>query len=228
MMVALLVLLTVIVFLTVDYFAQRSAARRAAPATAPPPVAVRLPADLAALPGGLFVGPGHAWVGLEPSGEVRIGADRLAATLLGGLDGVVPAAAGSRLRRGDPVARLHRGGRAIEIPSPVEGVVTATNPRAAVAPGELAAGPVEESWFALVAPVALDAALKELRVAEEGADWLRRELTRLRDFLVDLGARHALPAPTLADGGLPLAGIAARLGDAEWADLVARFFGRPS
>ena len=60
-MVALLVLLTIIIFLTVDYFAQQAAARQAVPAVAAPsPLAVRVPADLGSVPSGLFLSPGHA------------------------------------------------------------------------------------------------------------------------------------------------------------------------
>jgi len=224
-MVALLVLLTIIIFLTVDYFAQQAAARRAVPAVAAPsPLAVRVPADLGSVPNGLFLGPGHAWVGLYPSGEVRVGADPLPLTLLGGLDAVTAISAGTEVRRGQPIARLTRGARSLELASPVDGVVVATNPDAESDPGVLAADPFGCGWIVTVRPRALGGALKGRFLAEEGAAWMRVELGRLRDFLVGLTGRAALAAPTLPDGGLPLAGVAEILDDGEWRELVARFF----
>ena len=243
-MVALLVLLTIIIFLTVDYFAQRAAARRTVPAVAPVatvakpapvvaalaplaaprPLAVGAPADPGSVPEGVFLGPGHAWLGLDPTGMVRIGADRLPLTILGGVDAVTAAPAGTEVRRGEPIARLTRGSRSLELASPVDGVVVAANPLAESDPEVLAGDPFGDGWIATVRPRALGASLQRLFVGEEAAAWTRAELARLRDFLVGLTGPQAFVAATLPDGGLPLAGLAAILDDGEWRELVARFF----
>ena len=221
-MVALLVLLTIITFLTIDYFAQRAAARRTVPAPAARTPAVRFPADLGAIPAGVFLGPGHAWVGVEPSGAVRIGADRVPLTLLGGVDAVEPVAAGTEVRRGDPIARLVRGARAVDLPSPVAGVVVAVN--SAADPASVAADPFGRGWIATLRPTKLAGALRRLFVAEEASAWMRDELARLRDALVGLSVQGAVATATLPDGGLPLTGAAERLSEEQWRQVVERFF----
>lgn len=218
-MVAILVLLTILTFLTLDYLVQRS--RRAVPAVVPAPVYGLEAAG--EVPAGLFVGPGHAWLGLRPSGEVLVGADRLPLSLLGEIDRVETAAPGAALRRGDTLAVLHGGGRSVPIPAPVEGVVGTVNPDVAAAPAAIAADPFGAGWLCTLVPRRLSDGLKRLRVGEEGGEWMRSELSRLRDFLVGIAGQGRLAA-TLPDGGLPLAGVAVQLGDAEWTELTERFF----
>lgn len=227
-MVAILVLLTIIGFLTIDFLVQRAAMRKAAavpvPVVARPSVSVRAPVDIAALPAGVFVGPGHAWMELRPSGNVRLGADRVPLTLLGGVDSVETAPDGAILHRGDVAAVLRKGERSVELRTPVDGVVTGVNTSPEAAPAALAANPFGAGWLVSLAPRNLAASLRRMSVAEEAGTWMRRELARLRDFLVGLGEGGALASATLPDGGLPVEGLAEHLTDPQWRRLTERFF----
>jgi glycine cleavage system H lipoate-binding protein len=232
-MVPILVLLTIITCLTIDYFAERAALRRAArasPALAkggvPRPVSVRAPEDLTRVPAGVFVGPGHSWMELEPEGAVRVGVDRVPLTLLGGVEAIEAAPPGTEVRYGEPLATLRRGARSIAIKSPVDGVVTAANPLAAANPARIAQEPFGLGWLVSLEPRDLGAALRRLFVAEEARAYLREQLSRLRDFLVGLSmaGRESLATATLPDGGLPVEGIAERLSDEDWRELAERFF----
>lgn len=70
-MVAILVLLTIITCLTIDYLAERAALRRAALAgdTAPDAKPVPEPVPIQT-PEGVFIGPAHIRVELDPGGTV--------------------------------------------------------------------------------------------------------------------------------------------------------------
>lgn len=232
-MVAILVLLTIITCLTIDYLAERAALRRAALAGvpmpgmefAPVPVSIRTPVDLTSVPDGVFLGPGHAWMELDPGGTVRVGADRIPLTLLGGVEAIETVSAGTEVHHGDRLALLRRGDRTVELKSPVDGVVQATNPVLAADPGRLAEEPFGAGWIMGLKPRELGSSLRRLFVAEEAREYLREELSRLRDFLVGLTmADRKLATATLPDGGLPVEGLAERLSDEEWRELVERFF----
>ena len=231
-MVPILVLVTIITCLTLDYFAERAALRRAArasPALAegmPQPVSVLAPEELTRVPAGVFVGPGHAWMELEPAGTVRVGVDRVPLTLLGGLEAVAAAPAGTEVRCGEPVATLRRGARTVAVKSPVDGVVTAANPLATANPARIAQEPFGLGWLVRLEPRELGAALRRLAVAEEAKGYLREQLSRLRDFLVGLSmaGRESLATATLPDGGLPVEGLAERLSEEDWRELAERFF----
>jgi glycine cleavage system H lipoate-binding protein len=237
-MVAILVLLTIITCLTIDYFAERAKLRHAANTAmagvpvpdyipAPQTISVRTPADLTRVPAGVFVGPGHAWMEMEPEGGVRLGVDRLPITLLGGIEEIDTVPAGTEVRQGDPLARLRHGERTIEVKSPVDGLVTEVN--SGLEPGRLAEEPFGSGWIVKLQPREIGAALRRLFVAEEARGFLRRELANLRDYLAGLSlAGHpsvaGIATVTLPDGGVPAEGLAARMTDGEWRELVERFF----
>lgn len=228
-MVAILILATIITCLTVDYFAERAALRRAARngASLPErPVSVRTPEDLTRMPAGVFVGPGHSWLELDPAGSVRLGIDRVPVSLLGGLETIEAVPPGTPVRPGDRLAVLRQGDRELEIKSPVEGTVTEVNPIAAANPVRIGQEPFGNGWLVSVAPKDLGGALRRLFVADEARAFLRDELARMRDFLVglSLAGRGSLATATLPDGGLPVEGLAARLSAAEWHELTERFF----
>lgn len=231
-MVAILVLITIITCLTIDHFAERAALRRAAKAGVPEKawvprlVSVLAPDDLTLVPAGVFVGPGHSWMELEPTGTVRVGVDRLPASLLGGVETIEAMPVGSEVQRGEPLAMLRQGDRKIEVKSPVDGVITAANPLMAANPGRIGKEPFGAGWLVTLRAKNLGAELRRLFVAEEARSYLREQLANLRDFLarLSMAGRESLATATLPDGGLPVEGLAARLTDEEWRELVERFF----
>ena len=224
-MVAILVLLTIIAFLTVDYFAQQRVARLAPVAgVATIGETPRPAADLLELPAGAFLAPGHVWMRLETDGTVRLGADRFAPGLLGGIDRCDVAMRGNDLRTGDPIAVLHHAGREVTLRSPVDGHVESVNTRLAADPAAAREGDGSDAWLCTVRPRDVASALRRAKVAEEARDWLRQEVAALRDFLAGTMPRERALAATLADGGLPVDGLASHLDAKVWTALVARFF----
>jgi len=219
-MVALLVLFTILTFLTVDYFVQRS--RREATATEAMPHARVSPIGALTPPPDAFLAPGHAWLRLEPAGTVRIGSDRLAPALLGGISHADIRPRGARVRRGERFATLEHDGREVALRSPVDGIVSAVNADVLREPSRTAADPFGDGWLVRVEPMALGAALHGMVIAREAAAWMRNELRRLRDALVE-GAPQL--APTLPDGGLPVDGVARRLDAVAWERIADRMFG---
>lgn len=225
-MVALLVLTTILLFLTIDYFAQRSNAPAAeAVASAPP---LRPAADLIRVPGDTWLAQGHVWARVEPYGTVRVGTDRLAGTLLGAIDRAAIVRQGSEVRAGDPIATVAHGGRTITLRSPVDGVVTAINDELAANPNAVLLDPFGQGWMARIRPVALGPAMKRMFVAEEANAFLRDELRKLRELLTAAPALQPAMAVTLPDGGLPADGLAERLDDRSWSAVAAGLYGTPA
>lgn len=180
------------------------------------------PAHVHQIPAGVFVGPGHAWLRLQPKGAVTLGAGRLPVLLLGGLDRVEASEPGTEVRRGEPLAVLHRNGRTVTLPSPVDGKVVEVNPRIGSDPTLSAEDPFGQGWLVRLSPKNLGAAVQSLFVAERAGAWMREELAQLRDLVVGLAAPS--PQAQLTDGGLPVTGLASRLPDEAWEELSERFF----
>jgi len=227
-MVVLLVLFTIISFLTIDYLVIRSARSRAlvgAVSGSPSPRrGGPVPRDLSGageLPRGFFVGPAHVWVHVEPAGTVRLGVDRLLTSFLGGVDCVYTLPAGAEVRQGGPLVMLRKGDRALRVRSPVDGVVCAVNDDARRLPGRVWSTPFAEGWLYRLSTVRLADALQRMKVGEKAQEWMQGELGRLSDLLL---ARAGATADALPDGGLPASGFGEAFGDREWEELVATFF----
>ncbi len=224
-MVFLLVVLTVLLLVVVDYLLHRRetssvAVQKAAPAK--PSRGEPPPEDVAP---GVFVGPGHTWLRLERTGEVTLGADRFPSLLLGDPDRISVPSARSDVRRGEPFVELHGRDRTLRLAAPVDGTVVAVNPKVTADPSRIAADPFGEGWLVKLTPRNLGARLKDLFVAEEAAGWMRQELRRLRDTLTLLTGRALTPqAASLPDGGLPIRGLAAALSPDDWETLHAQLF----
>lgn len=224
-MVFLLVVLTVILLLVADYMLHRREAparvretrRERAPQVEPAPDEV---------PPDAFVGPGHAWLRLEHSGQVTLGADRLASMLLGDPNQVFIRAAKSEVRRGEPLVELRSGDRSLSLTSPVDGTIVEVNRKATADPSRVASDPFGAGWLVKLAPENLGAQIKNLVVGEEAVSWMRQELRRLRDTLALLSGwtSRVEGAPRLADGGLPMRGLADTLSPEDWEKLQHQFF----
>jgi len=178
------------------------------------------------LPRGLFFDRGHTWFHLEPSGEIRLGADLLPSTLLGQVEDLQLRAPGTEVKAGEPILGLVKGGRRITLYSPVEGRVSEVNAAVAADPASLRRDPFGEGWIYRIAPRKVKPALIEAFVGDEAASWMRRELERLRDFLAFAEDRGSLASATLPDGGLPVEGIEKHLDEESWKRLCGEFFHR--
>jgi glycine cleavage system H protein len=236
-MVVMLVLLTVIGFLSIDYLIQRSAQRREVLITPrsvqrmsaiPPGRAIPAEAvsDIDQLPGGLFLSPWHVWARVEPSGSLRLGVDKVLLAFLGGVDCMYALPEGSDVRVGGPLLMLRNGQRALKIRSPVDGIISSVNNRARMSPQRVMSDPFESGWLYSISPTRLSANLKKMVVAEDASRWMGRELARLRDLLQTSLKTDDCELVTMADGGIPLVGQLSQVENRTWEQLAETYFSR--
>ena len=162
--------------------------------------------------------PGHTWVLKEGGENARVGIDSFAANLLGTIEHVDVIGLNRWVRQGQKLVTIRSGGQNFELVSPVEGVVMAVNKDAAQDPGLIARDPYQSGWIAIVKSPDLVTNKKNLVQAGMVAPWLQNSVTRLNGMVAQL-------APTMAaDGGLPLAGLPARVAPELREKLAKEFF----
>ena len=226
-MVALLILLTILMFLTVDYLIQRrqvlsaTAVRSAGPAHAGRPVT---PQIRYRTPQGVFFSPGHTWLYLEESGAARIGVNDLAQAIVGRIDRVQTRAVGDAVRKGDVLLKLRHGERSVAVRSPIDGVIESVNSAVLERRDLRDVHPLTSNWFYRVKPKCTSDCLKNLLIGDAATDWLSREVQRLKVILSTIAPQNPVLGATLQDGGLPAWGLIDFLGDAEWNQVQERFF----
>ncbi|MFC1814531.1 glycine cleavage system protein H [Thermodesulfobacteriota bacterium] len=147
------------------------------------------------IPQGFYLHRGHTWIKIEEGGEARIGLDDFALRLLGPLDGIEAPLVGKELKQDRADIKMNRGSNTAKVLSPLNGVVTAVNPKLRKQ-GRLAnVNPYSEGWVARIHSSTLRRDLKNLMIGNETGDFLRDEVDRLYRVI------EAEAGPLAADGG---------------------------
>jgi glycine cleavage system H protein len=150
-MTVLLVLLTFVGFLLIDYFYSRKhgVVQVAIPDTRMKPVSPLQPSLVGGfkVPENLRYHPGHTWALNESPSLVRVGMDAFAAKLTGRLDRVTLPKRGQWIRQGQKICTLHRDGSAVDIVSPIEGSIADVNDALVQNPKTAWCDPYGEGWL---------------------------------------------------------------------------------
>jgi len=228
-MVALLVTLTILVFLTADYFLQRAhrvhalGTEPSAAGTEPaPPGVFGRPGYR--VPQGVFFDSGHTWLHLEESGVAKVGINDFAQTVVGDIDEIITRSPGEQVRRGDTIIQLRHGDRAVAFRSPVDGVVREVNDEMLGRGEILSVEPQSSAWICRIKPNDPGSVLGGMMIGNTAKEWLQREVARVKVFLSTITPEHPVLGHSMQDGGLPGYGLIDFLDDDEWKKLQEKFF----
>lgn len=159
--------------------------------------------------------PGHTWLRGRAGGALELGLDDLAERLLLSVTAVELPRPGTAVARGETVAVLHGGGRAVAIPAPVAGTIAGVNAAVLRDPDLVKRDGYGRGWLVVVTPA--DQSFAELPRGEAAEGWLRRESARWNRFLEE---RLGFAA---ADGGELVAPAPWLVGEERWDALTAEF-----
>ena len=216
----LFVLLMFLLVMSVNYFYVRTREEMIAqPQAWAGPQPARMQREYGfSIPEGYCFHPGHTWVLKEGGENARVGIDSFAANLLGTIEHIDVIGLNRWVRQGQKLVTIQSGGQNFELVSPVEGVVMAVNKDAVQEPGLIARDPYQSGWIAIVKSPDLAVNKKNLVQGGMVAPWLQNSVTRLNGMVAQL-------APTMAaDGGLPVAGLLARVTPELREKLAKEFF----
>ena len=216
-MVAILVVFTVLVALTIDALVLSRRRARATAQSRPGLVPMKAPQP----PQGIFVDDGHSWLRITSDGRLRVGVDDFLAEAIGEVERVDLPAAGTEIRRGAPLFSLWVRGRRLSVPSPAAGTVVSVNDRAVRDPGSLTQDPYGAGWIVSLFTRDHHSAIAPLRIGAAATHFLRQEMQRLADFLTPVETRTSIPV--MADGGQPGHGSVAALPEEKWAEFQSSF-----
>jgi glycine cleavage system H lipoate-binding protein len=162
--------------------------------------------------------PGHAWARVEAPGSLTVGLDDFAQKLVGPFKSVELPPVGTRLAEGQAAWRLHADGSSVQMLSPVDGVVTAVNPRVVESPSLVNRDPFGRGWLLRVESPRFDPVRRGLMNGRTARHWLEEATEQLRMKLSpELGV-------VMQDGGTPVDGIAHAIDPERWDRIAAEFF----
>lgn len=224
-MTVILMLLTLTVFLTIDYFLSR----RKAPAVAMEKAAAveLVPSPAPAEP--VWVGgyqlhddlryhPGHMWVRPLSPTTAAIGVDDFARRLIGRAKSVSVPEVGTRLTAGRPTFHMNTEAGAANLVAPLDGEVVDVNSQLDEHPDLVTDEPYGRGWLCNIKSHDLAAGLRNLLGGSMARRWTEDSRERLGMQLV------ALSGSVLQDGGEPVADFAHHLPADDWKRLTREFF----
>jgi glycine cleavage system H lipoate-binding protein len=161
------------------------------------------------------VSPGHTWLAPHRDGTLTVGVDEIASAILPSATAIDLPRPGMAVHRGDPIAVIHAGKRAIRIVAPADGVIEKVNRKLRRNPSLVKEEPYRGGWLFRIAPD--DDAWRVLPAGLRADTFLLSERRRLARFVEEeLGL-------AAADGGELVAPAPALLGEEGWRRVVAAF-----
>jgi len=161
------------------------------------------------------VSPGHTWLEPRRDGSLTVGVDEIASAILPSATAVDLPRRGMVVHKGDPIAVIHAGNRAVRIAAPADGVVDRVNRRLRRNPSLVKEEPYRGGWLFAIEPD--DDDWKKLPAGLRADTFILSERRRLARFVEEeLGL-------AAADGGDLVAPAPALLGEEGWRKVVAAF-----
>jgi glycine cleavage system H protein len=165
-----------------------------------------------------YVHPGHAWVRETEDGDVIVGVDEFAQSIIGSVDALRLPRLLRSLKQGDVAWKLCHGNRIIPIVSPVSGRVVEKNEMAMRNPGLVNSAPYGDGWLLRIKPHRRSSELNNLLTGKAARQWQEAIRLQLHQFF------SGTPALLYQDSGELVRDLSEKCSDQEWSGLVKEFF----
>jgi len=219
-MAVLLVLVTFLVFIALDYFLTRGKVIQAIGVKVESrPVRVGANyVDGFLVPDNVSYHSGHSWLVRERQNAVRVGADEFAAALLGRIDKVELPKRGQWIRQGQKVWSIVRNGVKVDMVSPIEGSVADINEALVNDPSLASKDCYGDGWMVTVQSPDSKTNFRNLLGGALARWWTEESSMRLQRVMPSaLGA-------LAQDGGVAIDDLASTMPDEQWTKVTREFF----
>ena len=217
-MVALLVLATFAVFITVDVLLHREkyqfrVAENAETKSAQVPIIAGV-----ALPETLSYHPGHTWALDQGNGRIRIGLDEFAVSLLGSIEKIDVPQRGRWLRQGEKGWTVATERGEVAMLAPAEGEIVALNDKALAHAQAVSSDPYGAGWLMEIYSPDTPVSFRNLLSGGLAKRWMEESIAELR-----MAFSPGVVATAL-DGGRIAPQVGLEVPQERWRELTRQFF----
>jgi glycine cleavage system H lipoate-binding protein len=221
-MTVILVLITFITFLTIDYFLSRGKQPviQVAPAATRQVVRPLEPSLVGGfkVPETLRYHPGHTWALSESPNLVRVGIDDFAGKINGAIEKISLPQRGQWIRQGQKIWSIERDGKRVDMVSPIEGSVAEINEAVLTDPTLASKDPYGEGWLLTVQSPDAKTNFRNLLGGALARWWMEEAAGRLQRRMPMLAGAMA------QDGGAAVDNLTDTLSNDEWEKVAKEFF----
>jgi len=171
-----------------------------------------------AIPGGVFISPGHCWASMEQDGAVKVGIDDFAKKLIGRIDAVDFPNLGMIVKVGQPLFSIKQGTRTVNFNSPLSGKVTKINSPLKNEIESLDITPYESNWICILDADNLDTEIKNMKIGKTAVTYYQEDIDRLIGLRKKSGTSSSNSYDELQEGEFE------KLNDTEFYSMVSEFF----
>ncbi|MBI4535002.1 MAG: glycine cleavage system protein H, partial [Ignavibacteriae bacterium] len=161
---------------------------------------------------------GHTWTRLTENGDVLVGVDDFAQSLIGTIDEVKLPRLLRRVKQGGIGWQVWHGHRLVSLVSPVSGWVVQKNEMVLHNPSLVNVSPYGDGWLMRIKPRKLSSQLTNLLSGKAVQQWQEDAKAQL------IWLFSGTPALMYQDGGMLLDNLADRCSDDEWKKVAKEFF----
>lgn len=209
-MVVLLFVLTIVAFVTADYFIQKK--KKIGFAGEPEPVPIPISQVMNLIPKGVFLQPSLTWSKIQDNGSLKIGLNPIVLGLIGDMDEIELQGQDKAVKKGEPLLKIRKGEKLLHIQSPVAGKILQLNQPALHGTNWKN---VSQSWLYTVEPENLAQEVSNWFIAEKAQNWLNQKYAQIKEFFMQSLPTEQLGV-TMADGGDIPVGILSQFEQETW------------
>lgn len=174
------------------------------------------------IPKGIYFDKTHTWAFMNRNGKVEVGINDFLQNITGTPSRIEMKKTGDTVRKGDHLLTIVQDGKRLNIYSPVSGTVNAFNENLLNQPSLLNSAPYAEGWVYHIEPVNWFRETQFMLMADQTANWMKKEFSRLKDFLANAYPVNEL-APVMQDGGALKVHVLENAGPEVWEEFQTNF-----
>lgn len=176
-----------------------------------------------AIPGGIFISPGHTWVSMEQDGTAKVGIDDFAKKLIGKIDAIEFPNLGMVVKAGQPLFTIKQGNKTMTFNSPISGKVITINKPLQFDIELLNVTPYDSNWVCTIDAENLENELKDLKIGKAAVALYQDDI----EHFIDLRKKSLKPVKEGEyDSSEIYIGELESLDEPKWNKVSSEFFKR--
>ena len=176
------------------------------------------------IPKGIYFDKTHTWAFLEANGMVKVGIDDFLQHITGKITRIKMKSTGKKVKKGEQILSLIQNGKQLNLYSPVSGTIVEHNEVLDTDSSSLNFSPYNDGWVYRIEPTNWSRESQLLFMADKQREFIIREFSRLKDFLMtSLGGDPKYAYVLLQDGGEISDGVLSEMGPEIWEDFQTNF-----
>ena len=176
------------------------------------------------IPKGIYFDKTHTWAFLEENGVVKVGIDDFLQHITGKITRIKMKDPGKKVKKGEQILSIIQNGKQLNLYAPISGTIVEQNISLDTNSSSLNSSPYKDGWIYRIEPSNWGRESQLLFMADKQREFIKKEFSRLKDFLMTaLSGDPKYAYVLLQDGGEISDGVLSEMSPQIWEDFQTNF-----